>query len=69
VGVVFDTNIWIAYQPTTRPESLLMSVVVLQELTAPPEMLDEVAGPMGKRLTLATGRKRASRGSSASIGA
>lgn len=33
-GIVFDTNIWIAYQPQTLPRSLQMSVVVLQELIA-----------------------------------
>src|SRR5262245_14258059 len=33
-GVVFDTNIWIAYKPTKLPNDLLMSAVVLQELTA-----------------------------------
>ena len=33
-AIVFDTNIWIAYQPTTLPRSLYMSVVVLQELIA-----------------------------------
>lgn len=32
--VVFDTNIWIAYQPQTIPRSHHMSVVVLQELLA-----------------------------------
>jgi predicted nucleic acid-binding protein len=32
--IVFDTNIWIAYQPQTFPRSLHMSVVVLQELLA-----------------------------------
>jgi len=32
--VVFDTNIWIAYQPHTIPRSHHMSVVVLQELLA-----------------------------------
>ncbi len=32
--VVFDTNIWIAYQPQTFPRSVHMSVVVLQELLA-----------------------------------
>lgn len=34
MAIVFDTNIWIAYQPETFPKSLLMSVVVLQELVA-----------------------------------
>jgi predicted nucleic acid-binding protein len=34
VAIVFDTNIWIAYQPKTVPRSLPMSVVVLQELLA-----------------------------------
>jgi predicted nucleic acid-binding protein len=34
VGIVFDTNIWIAYKPKALPKSLLMSVVVLQELIA-----------------------------------
>lgn len=33
-GIVFDTNIWIAYHPETLPRSLQMSVVVLQELIA-----------------------------------
>lgn len=33
-GIVFDTNIWIAYHPATLPRSLQMSVVVLQELIA-----------------------------------
>jgi len=33
-GIVFDTNIWIAYRPTRFPSSLQMSVVVLQELIA-----------------------------------
>ena len=33
-AIVFDTNIWIAYQPKTVPRSLHMSVVVLQELLA-----------------------------------
>lgn len=33
-GVVFDTNIWIAYQPTKLPKNLVMSAVVLQELVA-----------------------------------
>ena len=33
-AVVFDTNIWIAYQPRTLPRSLHMSVVVLQERLA-----------------------------------
>jgi len=32
--IVFDTNIWIAYQPESLPRSLHMSVVVLQELLA-----------------------------------
>jgi predicted nucleic acid-binding protein len=32
--IVFDTNIWIAYQPQNFPRSLHMSVVVLQELLA-----------------------------------
>jgi len=32
--IVFDTNIWIAYQPKTFPRSHHMSVVVLQELLA-----------------------------------
>ena len=32
--IIFDTNIWIAYQPQTFPRSLHMSVVVLQELLA-----------------------------------
>ena len=32
--VVFDTNIWIAYQPQTFPRGVHMSVVVLQELLA-----------------------------------
>ena len=32
--VVFDTNIWIAYQPRTLPRNLHMSVVVLQERLA-----------------------------------
>jgi predicted nucleic acid-binding protein len=31
---VFDTNIWIAYQPQTFPRGVHMSVVVLQELLA-----------------------------------
>ncbi|MEN3333244.1 MAG: hypothetical protein V7641_2609 [Blastocatellia bacterium] len=34
MAIVLDTNIWIAYQPETFPKSLLMSVVVLQELVA-----------------------------------
>lgn len=34
VAIVFDTNIWIGYQPKTLPRSLHMSVVVLQELLA-----------------------------------
>lgn len=33
-GVVFDTNIWIAYKPTNLPKNLVMSAVVLQELVA-----------------------------------
>lgn len=33
-GVVFDTNIWITYQPKVPPRKHLMSVVVLQELVA-----------------------------------
>lgn len=33
-GVVFDTNIWIAYKPTKLPKNLVMSAVVLQELVA-----------------------------------
>ena len=33
-AVVFDTNIWIGYQPRTLPRSLHMSVVVLQERLA-----------------------------------
>ena len=33
-GIVFDTNIWIGYQPRTLPRSLHMSVVVLQERLA-----------------------------------
>ena len=33
-GVVFDTNIWIAYQPTKLPNNLVMSAVVLLELVA-----------------------------------
>lgn len=33
-GVVFDTNIWIAYKPTKLPNNLVMSAVVLQELVA-----------------------------------
>jgi predicted nucleic acid-binding protein len=33
-AIVFDTNIWIAYQPQTLPRSLHMSVVVLQERLA-----------------------------------
>ena len=32
--IVFDTDVWIAYQPTSLPRSLHMSVVVLQELIA-----------------------------------
>jgi len=32
--VVFDTNIWIAYQPQSFPRGVHMSVVVLQELLA-----------------------------------
>lgn len=32
--IVFDTNIWIAYQPQTFPRNHHMSVVVLQELLA-----------------------------------
>ena len=34
MAFVLDTNIWIAYQPETFPKSLLMSVIVLQELVA-----------------------------------
>ena len=34
MAIVLDTNIWIAYQPETFPKSLLMSVIVLQELVA-----------------------------------
>lgn len=34
VAIVFDTNIWIGYQPKTLPRSHHMSVVVLQELLA-----------------------------------
>ena len=34
MGTVFDTNIWIAFQPTAFPKNMLMSVVVLQELIA-----------------------------------
>ncbi|HJQ25154.1 MAG TPA: type II toxin-antitoxin system VapC family toxin [Blastocatellia bacterium] len=34
MAIVFDTNIWIAYRPEIFPKSLLMSVVVLQELVA-----------------------------------
>ncbi len=33
-GIVFDTNIWIAYKPTKLPNDLVMSAVVLQELVA-----------------------------------
>ncbi len=33
-AIVFDTNIWIGYQPRTLPRSLHMSVVVLQERLA-----------------------------------
>ncbi len=33
-GVIWDTNIWIAYKPTKFPNSLVMSAVVLQELLA-----------------------------------
>jgi|SRR5712692_3320625 len=33
-GVVFDTNIWIAYKPTKLPNNVVMSAVVLQELVA-----------------------------------
>jgi len=36
-GIVFDTNIWIAYRPTRFPRSLQMSVVVLQELICAPD--------------------------------
>ena len=32
--IVFDTSVWIAYQPATLPPNFLMSAVVLQEMTA-----------------------------------
>ncbi|HYJ47879.1 MAG TPA: type II toxin-antitoxin system VapC family toxin [Pyrinomonadaceae bacterium] len=34
MALVFDTNIWITYQPEDFPKSLFMSVIVLQELVA-----------------------------------
>ena len=34
MAIVFDTNIWITYQPEAFPQSFLMSVIVLQELVA-----------------------------------
>jgi predicted nucleic acid-binding protein len=33
-GIIFDTSIWIAYQPEKLPKNLVMSAVVLQELVA-----------------------------------
>lgn len=33
-GIIFDTNIWIAYKPTDIPRSLLMPAVIVQELAA-----------------------------------
>jgi predicted nucleic acid-binding protein len=33
-GIIFDTNIWIAYEPADIPRSLLMPAVVMQELVA-----------------------------------
>lgn len=33
-GIVFDTNIYIAYKPQKLPSSLLLSAVVLQELVS-----------------------------------
>jgi len=33
-GVIFDTSVWIAYQPERLPAGFLMSAVVIQELTA-----------------------------------
>lgn len=32
--VIFDTSVWIAYQPKSLPPNFLMSAVVLQEMTA-----------------------------------
>lgn len=32
--IVFDSSVWIAYQPKVLPPNFLMSAVVLQELTA-----------------------------------
>lgn len=33
-GIIFDTSVWIARQPKRLPANLLMSAVVIQELTA-----------------------------------
>jgi predicted nucleic acid-binding protein len=33
-GIIFDTNIWIAYEPTNIPKSLVMPAVIMQELVA-----------------------------------
>jgi predicted nucleic acid-binding protein len=33
-GIIFDTNIWIAYEPINLPKSLIMPAVVMQELVA-----------------------------------
>jgi predicted nucleic acid-binding protein len=33
-GIIFDTNIWIAYEPADIPKSLVMPAVVMQELVA-----------------------------------
>ncbi|MEW6211751.1 MAG: hypothetical protein AB1631_25565 [Acidobacteriota bacterium] len=34
MAIIFDTNLWIAYQPVLIPKSLLMPAVVPQELVA-----------------------------------
>lgn len=33
-GITFDTSVWISRQPTRLPANLLLSAVVVQELTA-----------------------------------
>ncbi len=33
-GIIFDTSVWISRQPTRMPANMLLSAVVVQELTA-----------------------------------
>ena len=41
-GIIFDTNIWIAYEPVNLPKSLIMPAVVMQELVAGASDAEEV---------------------------